>query len=295
MQYSDEQMNRYRARVLAVLSSAGEVVYNSEWADAKDCMNRLIEGTKDGWSKVYLARDREGEPYDKYNEWYYGSPYTNQLENYVKKIEAKLTKPGWTNDPLLIDLRDRMKPLVEMAVALTALKDRLKKGKRPIDPSDRKIPIRTLDHTGTCGVCGMNVKIEGKGLYNHRFTIEFGQRLGRCFGVGYEPDEISPKANREYVDKVLKPYRNREREMATWLRGDVSEITSHFRTSGYKGIIPIYLVAKKGDALFDQIVREEISYHESNQEMAEREISRREQELKTWKARVLPGAQKQSR
>lgn len=64
---------------------------------------------------------------------------------------------------------------------------------------------RDLANTGTCGVCGGNYKMKIGRLVDHGFTIPrgWGGRQGKCFGVGYEPFEVSPKACQDYI-KLIK-------------------------------------------------------------------------------------------
>lgn len=64
---------------------------------------------------------------------------------------------------------------------------------------------RDLANTGTCGVCGGNYKMKTGRLVDHGFIIprDWGGRQGRCFGVGYEPFEVSPKACQDYI-KLIK-------------------------------------------------------------------------------------------
>lgn len=69
---------------------------------------------------------------------------------------------------------------------------------------------RDWTHTGTCGVCGQNVKMEDGGartalvLHGYRRPGD-GQTHGQCFGRGYPPHELAPDAARAWLNEVLVP------------------------------------------------------------------------------------------
>lgn len=75
----------------------------------------------------------------------------------------------------------------------------------------RELELRSLDNTGTCGVCGANVKMTRAGkLMRHGWRVQGGGWQGygswhsaSCFGTGYQPFELSPKGAIEYRKAVL--------------------------------------------------------------------------------------------
>ena len=88
-------------------------------------------------------------------------------------------------------------PLMEK---LDAVKPLIVKGRKPSETPN--LNARTIEHTGTCGCCNRNIKLtEGGRIWDHGYSIEgrghgysSGYKVGgSCFGVGYEPIEVSPK------------------------------------------------------------------------------------------------------
>jgi hypothetical protein len=78
---------------------------------------------------------------------------------------------------------------------------------KPVDP-------RTLINTGTCPVCFENIKLVQGRMMRHgwrvagrrqRGAIGMTRHTGPCFGVGYEPFEISPQGTKDYLKKSLLP------------------------------------------------------------------------------------------
>jgi hypothetical protein len=60
---------------------------------------------------------------------------------------------------------------------------------------------RDITHTGTCGICMRNVKMgAAHALVHHGYQRPGdGSILGDCFGVGYEPYELSKRAVEAYA------------------------------------------------------------------------------------------------
>ena len=93
-------------------------------------------------------------------------------------------------------------PYIAVAEMLVAVKPFIVKGRKPAEnPSEN---ARTIDHTGTCGCCNRNIKMNaGSQMWDHGYEIEgrgrgmhggYGYKVGgSCFGVGYEPIEVSSK------------------------------------------------------------------------------------------------------
>jgi len=79
---------------------------------------------------------------------------------------------------------------------------------KPADP-------RKLIGTGTCPCCFMNVKmLRTQTIMRHGWAVHGNRQRGAyhnswhsgpCFGVGYQPFELSPKGTEEFLAQVVKP------------------------------------------------------------------------------------------
>jgi len=90
----------------------------------------------------------------------------------------------------------------EVCAHLDQVKPFIVKGRerRPDAPPTKE---RTIDHTGTCPICGKNVKMASGRLVVHGFRVLEGWgRNGKCFGVGYEPIEVSTTALTDYLQML---------------------------------------------------------------------------------------------
>lgn len=79
------------------------------------------------------------------------------------------------------------------------------------EPKPSKPGARTLDDTGTCPACFRNMKLVNNRIIRHGWSLQ-GDRVrggyswhsGPCFGVGYDPWEVSPKGTIDYVATMEK-------------------------------------------------------------------------------------------
>lgn len=281
-------LDERKQRVLDTLAAAEEagLIYNVDWNDTKDSFNRWIDDTKRAWAEANIETIRRDG--GKYNDFYYGTPYANQLPNFVKKIEAKLTKLGYTNDAVLKDLLERLTPMVVPAQTLIALKAKIKMGRKPSD-DPTKTPERTLDHTGTCGVCKRNHKrhlvtgqyMEGS-LVQHGYNVKWHQFVGGCFGVGYQPVEVDPKVLFDYRDMLQRVLTSNEEALA-----DLPSIKEFKHPNAYQSH-DTRKVTQEDGYLF------KTAYERAENEITWRitslknEIERLTQEITDWKPRTLP-------
>lgn len=129
---------------------------------------------------------------------------------------------------------------------LKALKPMVVKGRKPSE-TPRMTPERTLENTGTCSVCGRNVKLRDGKIVDHGFALRFGFRNGMCPGVGFDPIEVSPEGLHAYQDLLVRTKQCHEgtlaavdsitdvrkrvtvrmnaEQMVRWLEKDIEDVT----------------------------------------------------------------------
>jgi hypothetical protein len=165
-----------------------EVIYNVDYVELKSRLNRLIEKAHSAANTTFLATGgRDGGAF--LTDAYYGFPMAHTLKAFAKKLPA----PVEGEFRLALEAyRAIVTTFTPAADLLAAAKGRVVKARKPA-VGGRKTPERTLDNTGTCSCCGMNVKLSGGRIVKHGFTIRWGYQSGSCFGVGYLPIEVSPE------------------------------------------------------------------------------------------------------
>ena len=87
---------------------------------------------------------------------------------------------------------------------------------------------RTDVHVGMCGVCGGDFKCkpeDGDHLVKHGYQRPgIGYLIGECFGVGYQPYELSADACRAFDAYLAKTERAAQAQLALLRSGAVSEL-----------------------------------------------------------------------
>lgn len=105
------------------------------------------------------------------------------------------------NRAAILPFYDRWEPICTKFLELKPL---IVKGRQPAEnPSEN---MRTYENTGTCGICGRNIKMRRDKMVDHGYTKGWGWRNGNCFGVGFAPIETSNEvliAYRDYCEKRI--------------------------------------------------------------------------------------------
>ena len=151
------------------------------------------------------------------------------------------------------------------------------KGRKPSDDPN-KTPARTLEGTGTCPVCGRNVKIDERfRIVNHGYEVQYHSFQGGCYGVGYRAWEVSTEGSVAFQAAIIKQ-KARAEELLPSIDGWTS-IWSHSRKAHVPAGDPIFarLIADK-----KQEVEREISYCGSL-------IADLTKKIEGWKPQPLPG------
>jgi hypothetical protein len=205
-------------RQVAAAEAIGHI-YNVEYGPLRTRFNGVLEDAYRAVWTVHLDTVRaNGWGNTNYpNDSYYTNPMAHTVAGAVKSVQKdrRALKRDYAWDAEsgsykeMLDSYDRAETfLVEwipLAARVLALKEKIVMGKKP-STTPRTTPERTLTNTGTCGLCGHNVKREGNGgLYHHGFELKYNSREGRCFGTGYQPIELSSAVLVDFLAKGIKP------------------------------------------------------------------------------------------
>jgi hypothetical protein len=117
----------------------------------------------------------------------------------VNAINRGVAKAENSSNEAIVNFFTVAEPLIHASELLKNLKTKVIKGRIPAETPNEN--ARTLENTGTCGCCNRNVKLtsssriwdHGFQILNRGYGIGAGYKIGgSCFGVGYEPIEVSP-------------------------------------------------------------------------------------------------------
>lgn len=270
--------------------------YMAEYNEIKDRLNRRIE---DEGREIlnYVLAFRDIPPY-KYEfqtvRGEFDTPYgAYQLVSCVKKLTKLVSRLQKSKSPWAEVMENVLAHYVrdgyyDTIVAFVAAKSQMKTGRKPSNPSDRITKERTLDNTGTCPICGKNVKLEANGtLYAHGYTIHWGGRNGNCFGVGYEPIEVSSECLVDYLKLLKEILVQKEQSLAS---GAPESFDYELRRN-----VTIKVTAQtdpkeiRFQTSYDQLCRSWQYRIESDIRMLTHEVKTVTQAIETWAPRPLPG------
>lgn len=188
-------------------------IWNVDFVEVKDALGRLMDKAD---REVRDALQAELKPEQS---WELGgsficSNYTN-LPGRIARLEKSLK--GLGADVAGITARMPLAyTLLPVCPLINEVKPLIIKGRKPAE--NPSVNARTIENTGTCGCCNRNIKLYGNGrIWDHGFEIVgrgrgwnggYGQKVeGSCFGVGYEPIEVS---NKVWIDMLAQMEKNLE-------------------------------------------------------------------------------------
>jgi hypothetical protein len=165
------------------------------------------------------------------------------------------------------------------------LKGMIVKGRKP-STTPRVTPVRTLDNTGTCPVCGANVKMSGGKIVSHGFTIKYGWQEGNCFGVGYDPIEVSDEGVVAYRAMILDMVQDR-------VMSKIKLITNRLVIIICNDHGEVVISHRDGEDGYQRILDLRCMNIDSDIRHMNRDIAMRDKMIKVWKAQPLPDAMKE--
>lgn len=96
---------------------------------------------------------------------------------------------------------------------------------------------RTIDNTGTCGICGQNVKRDRDGTITfHGYQRPgYGYTMGDCFGHRHQPIELSSEVLSAYIGYLRGVERQQVERLANWRNGThtVRVAVNHYSADGF--------------------------------------------------------------
>ena len=262
-------------------------IWNTDYVDLKDRLGRRFEKEVDAIKDVLLnSGDGLGpcrtsnKEYPGINELYSLLPFglynLPSLAKSFKKMTAKTpAKIEMAVAQLIADWTPTWDMLFKEAKPLIV------KGRKPSD-TPSKTPPRTLESTGTCPVCGRNIKIdENRKMVNHGYEVQYHSFQGGCFGVGYKAWEVSSEGAIAF-QKAVQIQKRLAEESIPKINAleEVNVGTRRFNN---------FRTIRKGEAGFDSVIARRIE--EKNQEIAYLcdLIERLDEKIASWTPQALPG------
>lgn len=201
-------------------------IYNVDFKDAKYWLDRAVEEAwKEQVRKPYLW-GRGGDNAESDLDMHIGSVHNlNDVIARAKKLATckpttKLGQGGRTfqdvNPECVAAIRNVLDAALPIALMVKELKSQVVKGRKPSKPSEAKLEALAKEAAKmTCPCCFRAMVVKDGKIVRHGWKEAGGRRagqygntwhMGECFGVGYEPYEVSDLGTRkfkEYLEGVL--------------------------------------------------------------------------------------------
>jgi hypothetical protein len=177
------------------------VIYNvdfNEWKTYRaSCMlENDIEAIRDNFTYAGKWEDRSCKEIDLIEAISYS------ITTFPSKKFLKIFNVMKVSDtPLIHAVTDIVNKWTPVGDKFRTLKSMIVKGRKP-STTPRTSNERTTDNTGTCSVCGKNVKLSNGKIVSHGFTIRHGWQEGLCLGVDHAPWEVSPDGLKAYIGVI---------------------------------------------------------------------------------------------
>lgn len=174
-------------------AQAENKIWNVDYQFIKETFSKSLEEAAEPYRKQFFGLGHQ--KLDSEVIWVTASYIHGAAKSVrdLKKIQVSLER-----QEALQELIKIYEDAITLNNAVKDLKSVVVKGRKPSDDPN-KTPPRTIENTGTCAVCGMNVKLDVEGnIVHHGFQVKWNQRMGKCFGVGYKPFELSPEGAVQY-------------------------------------------------------------------------------------------------
>jgi hypothetical protein len=294
-----ERLEIFEARIAR--AEVEGLIYNVDFQDLKDQVNRMLEEAYDKLHRAQTYGPRWAPPI-----LYRLSPYAHQVPNLraaaVKDLKALEGRKDQLSEEEYHDFLQAIAEIVVFAETWTPLCERFSalkkitvKGRKPSEDADPS-KQRDLANTGTCGICGKNVKrAQGGGLHAHGYTLNYGTRNGNCFGVGRPPVEVSDAVYGQFLESVLRPQLANTSERLRSLHKDEVDSFEHpnfqsfaFSVRSFKRAKERYPDVERGDARFGELRRRAVDEAEYEVAALERMIADFESRLQNWTPAPLP-------
>jgi len=222
-----------RALDLLVGAAEGAPLFNVDFKAAKETLSYTIE-------RAYEAR--VSEPFLHARGWNPEAALDSHLglNDGLHSMMAKAKKLGklkpeskledWkfqdVNPAMVEAVREVLDAACPVAELVKELKGQVVKGRKPAKPSAAKkeaLAKEAAKRTCPCCFRPMALNSDGK-VVRHGWQEQGGRQagsygnawhVGQCFGVGYEPYEMSCQGTKDFHEHLLKTKAQMERELAT--------------------------------------------------------------------------------
>jgi hypothetical protein len=271
-------------------SVAARHIWNVEVEEIKHFFSRVCDDAM----KVAKNAYHETLPKNSYSlthEHEVGYMFSPHLAgSYIKKINGWLKRKQIIDNPELQHVLAVFGEVAALYAQLNSTKPYVEKGRKP----NPNAPPPDLSHTGHCGICqAHDIRVTklgpGNKLVDHGFQIStgwgryLGFRNGHCFGVKYQPLELSSQANKDFLASLRNELTQLEKTLAGEKAG-TAQIAIYEEKGSER---PKLIFISPDDPRYGKELPAAILETESNIRQVKHHITIQEDIIKNWKLQPL--------
>jgi hypothetical protein len=173
------------------------------------------------------------------------------------------------------------------------MKPIIKKGRKPNQNKTEAQIAEENFNTGVCAICGRRQKLEhgAEVMVMHGYQMSeynhAGYRVGKCFGVGYKPYELSNEANVAFAP-VLESHRVAiKKALATLPKLTSLDVKKDKWEGGRRTVVDVTITKEANAHEFDQEIKSRQYRLEWELETVESDIKINDIKISTWKLQPL--------
>ena|SRR5271157_3316036 len=263
---------------------AAGVIFNTEYKDGYGSMSRAAEEAFDLATAPFRGERNQWEQNDP--RWY--SVYHPSFAN-AGSAAKKLQK--FKSEPRVAALIPALEEADQLLQLCKKLKPLIKKGRKP---NPNYIPPDETN-TGTCAICFHRQKLtKGQAMVDHGFTISngvhyYGSRVGHCFGVNYQPYELSCEANKKFLVYLQAELKRTQGHLVELKSGTVVEL--HIMVSVREGFtrkdVPktLHINVPEEKIAFDRELERRVAAAEQQIDYLKSDIKGQQKMIADWVAK----------
>jgi hypothetical protein len=258
-------------------------VYNARFKEYKDRLSWIIWKDKALCDLLLNSGDGSGGRTD--NRTYPGiSKLYNALPSNVHEVASAAKVYAKLQNELPATIIEVATPYFEYWLKVRELlvktKPLIVMGRQPsanVSEADR----RTLENTGTCPVCERNHKLNRGTMVAHGYVVEGREFVGRCFGVGELPWEVSKDGAIKFANLLARRLSNKQNLLREYRSAsDSPDPIFDSRTRKY---------IHKSDVGYETLLKQLIAALDYEIKVDTRYFDRIRLKIEGWEPSTLPG------
>ena len=265
-------------------------IWNTDFENAKYYLHHACEHALDAaaepWRELYRAGQqpayRDNDP--RFNIGYMVSPL--HAAGFVKKLQK------FAKEPAVAAYLEVLEEVALIGNLEKEIKPFIVKGRKPVVKDAQKLYDETFN-TGVCAICANRQKLDDLKMVMHGYQMSgenhSGWRVGKCFGVGYKPYELSNEANVAFAPVLESHRQDILSALDAWQSGKITTLNVQRtkRENGQRVDYQVTYTLAENPYEFNQEKGYRIARLESELRMVDSDIKTNNAKIQQWTLQPL--------